>query len=148
MAKKSASAILQGFIEKTLLVPGLPVGRSEFGNPTLQSNDGLGLLDAEVKGSLPALSGDPLQPEARPANGLTADVKVFVAGPDDLADETLSHLDRIPETGLRTEAFGFGELAHAPHVSAEEIGDLGANFEILPRKASIFVPGLPVTEEL
>ena len=124
------------------------VGRSEFGNPTLHGDYRLGLLDAKVKRPLPALTSDPIEPEAWPAHDLTADVKVFVASPDDLTDESLAHLDLIPETGLRTEAFGFGELAHAFHVGAEEIGDLCAYFEILPRKASIFIPGLPVTGEL
>ena len=124
------------------------VGSSEFGDLALHGYDCLSLFHAEIESASPSLTSLPAQKDAWPTHGLIADLKVFIAAPDNLTDEALTHLNRITEVRLRPEAFGFGELAHALHVGAKEISDLCAYLEILFRETHIGIPSLSITEEL
>ncbi len=147
-ALNSSSVILGETNQRPIRIGGLTVGSCEFGDLALHGDDSLSFLYPEIECIGPPPSCFPVKADTWSAYGLIADLEVLVTGPDDLTDEPLAHLDYIPEARVRPEAFRFGELAHAFHVGAEEIGDLCAYFEILPRKASIFIPGLPVTGEL
>jgi len=89
------------------------IGRSKFGDLALHGDNSLGFFYPEIESTRLPLAGFPVKTDTWSTYGLIADVEVFVAGPDDLTDESLADLDHVPETRLRPEAFGFGELGHA-----------------------------------
>jgi hypothetical protein len=48
----------------------------------------------------------------------------------------------------RPKPFRFGKLPDSIYVYAKEIGNLGANLEVILRKTRIRIPSLPIPKEL